>query len=150
MLKEVYQGADSPLRMSRMQDVRKITVWGSVSILGISLMAVGLAAFAIDFMTRGHYSQYLGDNYELLFGIILAGLISLIVGFVGLASNLGRRGRASLGIKVLFLPIVVCVLAGILGGTNVHGTYFIFVLAMLPISLLGLILLVVAGFTAKD
>jgi hypothetical protein len=55
-----------------------------------------------------------------------------------------------MGTIVLTAPIATCVLASVIGGSNVHGPFYLFLLPMIPVSVLGLALLLMAAAAPRN
>jgi hypothetical protein len=102
-------------------------------------MVLGLCAIGLDFVTMDQFD--LVRYYEYFFLAILAGLLSLIVGLIGWARQLGKGRRISVGTIVLIASVSICLLGSLIGGTNVHGPFYLFFLPMIPVGLVGLIIL---------
>jgi hypothetical protein len=102
-------------------------------------VVLGLCAMAFDFVTMDQFD--LVRYYEYFFAAILVGLLSLIVGLIGWAKQFDRGRRISIGTIVLIAPVLICFVGYLIGGTNVHGPFYLFFLPMIPVGLVALIIL---------
>lgn len=124
-------------------------MWRAVAISGIGLLAISLGTFGVDFVTMGRFEFI--DNHSQFFLIAIGiGVSFLFVGLIGWAKHLGRQGRAIMGTIVFIAPIATCVLASLIGGTNVHGPFYLFLFPMIPVSVLGLALLLMAATAPRN
>jgi hypothetical protein len=119
-------------------------LWRAVAISGIGLLAIGLGAFGVDFLTMGHFDFIAAHSLLFLIAIGI-GVVSLFVGLIGWAKQLRRQRRAMMGGFLFVAPVAICLLASLIGGTNVHGPFYLFLLPMSPVSLLGLALLLMSA-----
>lgn len=107
-------------------------------------MAIGLGAFVFS-ANRFGYFYSLGANYESLFFVIGVGIILSFVNLIVWAVTLDKKGRAVLGVRIVLGAIATCLFGSFVGGTNVHGPFFIVFFAMIPILAVGLIVLLMAA-----
>ena len=114
--------------------------------VGAGLVVFGLCAIAFDFVTMDQFD--LVRYYEYFFLAILAGLLFLIVGLIGWAKQFDRGRRISIGTIVLIASVSICLVGYLIGGTNVHGPFYLFFLPMIPVGLVGLIILLM-GATSR-
>jgi hypothetical protein len=133
-----------------MPDARKASIWRAIALCGAGLVVIGITAFLADFLSVGRLFSFFNDNYELFLLAIALGVLALIGGLIGWFKYLNRSGRSRMGLTVMVLPIGVCVIGGLIGTTNVHGPFFLMVIPMVPVSLLGLVLLVVALMSRSE
>jgi hypothetical protein len=125
-------------------------LWRSVAILGIFVLAISLAGFSIDFVTGGQF-EFIGDNSVYFFFPMMGGLFFVIFGLIGWAKRLGTQGRTIIGTIACIAPIVTCLLASRIKGSNTHGPFiFFFLLATVPILILGLVLLIATSAPAIE
>jgi predicted membrane channel-forming protein YqfA (hemolysin III family) len=75
-------------------------------------------------------------------------MLELFVGLIGWAKCLDRHARIRMGIFLLLAAIGVCILGSLISGTNVHGPFFLIFLPMFPISVMGLVLLIVVAISS--
>jgi hypothetical protein len=68
---------------------------------------------------------------------IATSVLLLFASLIGWAKHLKRRGRGVLGVIVFFSPIAICLFASLIGGTNMHGPFYLFVVPLCPVSFLG-------------
>ena len=127
-----------------MSNASKAAIWRAITLCGGGLVMIGIGAFLADFLSVGRVFSFFNDNYELFLLAIALGTLVLMGGLIGWFKYLNQSGRSTMGLAVLGVPIVVCVIGGLVGTTNVHGPFFLIVIPMLPVTLLGLVLLVVA------
>jgi len=132
-----------------MPDFGKAIPWRAIANCGIGLLTIGLGAFSVDFVSRGRF-ELIDDHYQLFLTAISIGLLATLLGLIGWAKHLGKQGRARIGVITFCAPIAVCLLGGLIGGTNVHGTFYLFLFAMTPLSLLGLVLLFMAAASPRN
>jgi hypothetical protein len=97
----------------------------------------------------GHF-EFIADHYLLFLIAIGIGVLSLFVGLIGWAKQLGRQGRTVMGAIVFIAPVATCLLASLIGGTNVHGPFYLFLLPMIPVSVLGVALLLMAAAAPRS
>jgi len=119
-------------------------VWRTLAIIGMSVAAISLGALGFDFATMGRFA-FISDNYEVFLLAIVAGVALLLVGLIGWAAVLGRAGRTRIAFFTLTLPLCVVLIGYALGGTNVHGPFFIFLLPMTPLIVAGLVVAIMAA-----
>lgn len=113
--------------------------WKAVVFVGTSLVLTGLCAIGLDFVTMGAFD--FDRYYGYIFLAILAGLLCLIVGLVAWAIQLDKRRKVSVGTTVFAVAVLVCLAGSLIGGTNAHGPFYLFVLPMIPLALVGLFIL---------
>jgi len=119
-------------------------VWKTLALIGTSVAAISLGGFGFDFVTRGQLA-FISDNSEYLLLAILVGVALLLVSLIGWAAVLGKAGRTRIAFFALTGPVVVILIGYALGGTNVHGTFFLFLLPMLPVIVIGLVVAIMAA-----
>jgi hypothetical protein len=123
---------------------RKAAIWRAITLCGGGLVVIGIGAFLGDSLSVGRIFSLFNDNYELFLFAIAFGTLVLVGGLIGWFKYLNQSRRSTMGLAALGGPIVVSVIGGLVGTTNVHGPFFLIVIPMLPVALLGLVLLVVA------
>jgi hypothetical protein len=121
-------------------------LWRAVVSFGAGLVVLGLCAIGLDFVTMDHFD--LSRYFQYFFLAILVGLLFLIVGLIGWAKRLDRGRRISIGTITLIASVSVCLVGSLMGGTNVHGPFYLFFLTMLPVGVVGLIVLLM-GVVAR-
>ena len=88
-------------------------------------MLIGLGAMGFDFVTRGEVS-FISDHYEVFLLPIVAGAALLLISLIGWAVVLGKTGRSRIAFFTLSLSIAVILIGYAIGGTNVHGPFYLF------------------------
>jgi hypothetical protein len=68
----------------------------------------------------------------------------LLVSLIGWAGVLGKTGRARIAFFTLTVPVALILIGYALGGTNVHGPFFYFLLPMAPLVVVGLVVAIMA------
>ncbi|HZP05075.1 MAG TPA: hypothetical protein VFB43_09255 [Terracidiphilus sp.] len=134
--------------MSQMSQSRAKQAWKILVILGISGTSIGLGALGFDFATIGQFA-FISDNYEVSLLAILVGAGLLLVSLIGWAACLGRIGRTRIAFFTLTVPLGVILIGYALGGTNVHGPFYYFLLPMVPLILVGLVVAIMAASAQK-
>lgn len=119
-------------------------VWKILAIGGICLVLIGLGAMGFDFVTRGEVS-FISDHYEVFLLAIVAGAALLLISLIGWAVVLGKTGRSRIAFFTLTLPIAVILIGYAIGGTNIHGPFYIFLLPMAPLLIVGIIVAIMAA-----
>jgi len=132
-----------------MPESRAKAIWKTLAISGMSAMVIGLAAFSVDAATMGHFS-FISDNYEVFLLAIAIGALLLLVSLVGWAAGLGKVGRKRIAFFTLTVPLAVILIAGIVGGTNAHGPFFLFLLPLAPLMLVGFVVAIMAANARRD
>ena len=107
--------------------------------IGVALVVLALCAIGMDVVTMDQFD--LVRCYEYFFLAIVVGLLSLVVGLIGWAKQLDRARRISIGTIALIASATVCFIGFLIGGTDVHGPFYLFFLPMLPVGFVGLIVL---------
>lgn len=107
-------------------------------------MLIGLGAMGFDFVTRGEVS-FISDHYEVFLLAIVAGAALLLISLIGWAVVLGKTGRSRIAFFTLTLPIAVILIGYAIGGTNIHGPFYIFLLPMAPLLIVGIIVAIMAA-----
>ncbi len=133
---------------------RKKVYWKTVALIGFSLIFTGLGFATIDDLTNGRLASsmplHMGDPYDTFGLIIMVGIVFSIVGLIGWFQRLSRRGRMIMAPIILFAPAGICSIEALVAGPFVHGVFAICMMAMLPLSCLGLVLWFVAGIPSRD
>lgn len=108
-------------------------------------MTLGLGAIELDYMP---IYLNLPEGYELAFGVaFLGGILILSIGLLGWASVLRKQDRTRLGVRALLALLGFFVIGLLVGGTNLHGPIAFFFLPVIPVSITGLIILLMAAMT---
>jgi hypothetical protein len=143
---------------SPMPESRAETVWKTLAIVGMSLVVVGLGAVSFDFATM-RLSLFITDHYPFLLAIfsfitdyfvlfllaILVGVAQLAVSLIGWAAVLGKSGRKRIALLAVTVPLGVIFIGYALGGTNVHGPFYLFLLPMAPLIVVGIVVAIMAA-----
>ena len=119
-----------------MSNTLNTRIWKTTTLCGLGLIALGFGGLCLS-------TIFIEVNYSALFLAIGIGLLCLFVGLIGWATKLEKRQRRKIGSFRLFLPIAICVCAG-LTNPNVHGVFPLFVLASIPICFVGIIVLLMS------
>ena len=128
-----------------MRESRGKEVWKTVAIIGMLVAATGLGAFGFDLVTRGQL-PFISDNSEVFLLAISIGFALLLVSLISWTGCLGKTGRTRIAFFILTVPLGVILIGYALGGANVHGPFFLFLLGMAPFIALG----VAAAITAAS
>jgi hypothetical protein len=120
------------------------TVWKTIVLIGIGLMALGLTAFSIDYVWVRQF-DFIEGHYDIFGAAILIGLICLLVGLIRWSTLLNKAGRTRLARFALVLPPAILVTAGFSIGTNMHGVFPLFGFSMAPVMLVGLVVAIMAA-----
>jgi|HubBroStandDraft_1064217.scaffolds.fasta_scaffold128764_1 hypothetical protein len=128
-----------------MHGSRAKEVWKSLAIIGVGLVVIGLGAFGLDFATMGHFFASISDWYEPFLFAIPVGMALLLVSLIGWAAVLGKTGRTRIAFFALTVPFGVILIGFALGGTNVHGPFFLFLPPMAPLIVVGLVVAAMAA-----
>ena len=131
-----------------MPELRAKEVWKTLAIIGVNFAVIGLGAMGFDFATRGQFA-FISDHYEAFLLAILVGMAILLVSLIGWAAVFGKTGRTRIAFIALTVPFGVILIGYALGGTNVHGPFFLFLLPMAPLILVGLVMAVMAASTGR-
>lgn len=123
-----------------MPSQKKAAVWRAVALGGLGLNVIGIGGLCIDYIAVGGV-EFVDEHIQFFLLAILLGALALYVGLIGWAKSLDRPGRVTMGAALFIAPIAVCLLASMTVGTNVHGPFFLIFLPLLPISVIGLVLL---------
>ena len=124
-----------------------MSVWKALALSGPVCLFIGIGAFLLDYGFHGGV-DFIYEHMVLFQLAILIGILALFVGFIGWARSLDRQGRIRMGTVLLLTPIGVCILGAFVGGTNVHGPLSLIFLPMFPISVLGLVMLIIAAIAS--
>ena len=119
----------------------------TVALVGAGLVVLGLGGIALDVFSMDQFD--LVQYYEYFLLAILAGILFLIVGLIGWAKQLDRGRRVSIGAIVLIASVSICFFGYLMGGTNVHGPFYLFLLPMIPVGLVGLIILLMGAASRR-
>lgn len=103
------------------------TIWKLIALTGFVLL---LGAVAPIFIFQ--------DFFDATMWTATAGLLLLLVGLIGWATQLGRRARARMA-GLALLPPALLVTIGFFTNPNVHGVFPLFFLACVPLSLIGIV-----------
>jgi hypothetical protein len=76
---------------------------------------------------------------------ILVGTALLLISLFGWAVVLDRTGRSRIAFFTLTLPIIVIWIGYAVGGTNVHGPFYLFSLPMVPLLIVGVVVGIMAA-----
>lgn len=98
-----------------------------------------------DYAARGGL-DFVDEHFGVFVIAALAGMILCFVGLIGWGSSSTPSVCAGIGAAALIAPVAVSGLGALVGGTNVHGPFYLIFLPMLAISFSGLILLLIAAF----
>ena len=126
-----------------MPESRAKSVWKMLAITGMCLVVIGLGAFGFDFVAIG--IPFI-DRYSNAFLLAIAvGVLLVLVSLIGWAAVLGKTGRTRIALITLTVPIAVILIGYALGGTNVHGPFYLFLLPMAPLFIVGLVVAMMAA-----
>jgi hypothetical protein len=128
----------------RVSKLKAATVWKALATTGAIATIIGMVAYGIDFLSVGEFS-FISDHFEIFLLLIAVGVALLMTGLVGWAATLGKKGRMRIAFPVIGMPLVVIAIGYCLGGTNVHGLFFLFLFAMAPLIVIGLVLVIMAA-----
>lgn len=119
-------------------------MWKAIALNGMALSAIGLVAFSIDSIAVGQFD--LIERHYAVFGLgILIGSGCMLIGLIGWATRLDKTGRVRLATLAVLLPLVIMLISGFSTGGNVHGVFPLFVSAMAPVMVSGVIVAIMAA-----
>jgi hypothetical protein len=98
-----------------------------------------------DYVFKGGI-DFIDEHFGAFLIAALAGMTLCLIGLIGWGISSTKSICARIGTLALLAPVGVCALGSLVGGTNVHGPYFLIFLPTLSISLSGLVLLLIPAF----
>ncbi len=115
------------------------TIWKAVTISGFGItlagaIALGLSLSGVELLDR------LGDS---VFLPALVGVLVLVIGLIGWASQLDRHARARMA-GLALLPPGLLVITTVFGNPNIHGIFPLFLFTCIPLFFAGIILGIMA------
>jgi hypothetical protein len=125
-----------------MPESRAKAAWKMLAVSGMCLVVIGLGAFGADFIAIG--IPFIDRHSDVFLLAIAVGMLLLLVSLIGWAAVLGKTGRSRIAFFTLTVPIAVVLIGYAIGGTNVHGPFFLFLLPMVPLIVVGLIVAMMA------
>ena len=122
-----------------------LTTWKAGSIVGTSLVIVGIAAGYLDIATHFAFS-FISDKFDAFLLSIAIGLLLAFICLIGWATHLGRPARAYLALVVFAAPWLAVAAGYSIAGTNIHGPAALVMYLVGPVAiLLALVLLIMAA-----
>jgi hypothetical protein len=122
-----------------------VSIWRSASLSRAIVLLAAQLLMCADYAIRGGI-----DSIDEHFGTILiaavAAMLLCLIGLIGWGTSSTKSKCAGIGIVAVLASIAVCILETLVGGTNVHGPFYLIFLPMLLISFAGMILLLIAAF----
>jgi len=79
----------------------------------------------------------------------MTGMIFCLIGLLGWGISSSKSECAGIGAVALLGSVAVCILGSLVGGTNVHGPFYLIFLPMALISISGVLLLLIAAFRRR-
>ena len=122
---------------------RSLTVWKTVSLSGVALIAVGVLAGYIDVATHFTF-EFISDDFDCFMLAFLIGTVLTFVGFIGWSAQPEARGSGLKAALILVAPWMVLLLGSPVGGTNIHGPAALVMLLIVPATVLALVLAILA------
>jgi len=120
-------------------------LWKVISILGGSLIAIGIAAGSVDVATRFEF-DFISRDFGIFILAILVGVVLAFVGLIGWAKRLKRGARARTAGLVFAAPWIGGPLGYPIAGNDLHGPAALLLLVIIPAAILALVLLIMAGY----
>jgi hypothetical protein len=120
-------------------------LWKVISILGGSLIAIGIAAGYVDVATRFEF-DFISRNFGIFILAILVGVGLAFGGLIGWAKRLKREARVRAAGLVFAAPWIAGLLGYPIAGNNIHGPAALLLLVIIPATILALVLLIMAGY----
>jgi hypothetical protein len=118
--------------------------WRGISLVGASLIAVGIGAFYVDEATRFHF-EFISD-YSNVFGLlVVVGLILSFIGCIGWATQLRKRNLVQLVFLVLLVPWLALLIGYPIAGINFHGAAALVMMLIVPATVLAVTLAIMAA-----
>lgn len=124
---------------------RKITLWRSASLSGAAVLLIAQLLMCADYAFRGGI-DFIDEHFGTILIIALAGMLLCVIGIIGWGVSTPKSQCAMIGVVAILGSLCVCILGSLVGGTNVHGPFYLIFLPTLLISLAGMILLLIALF----
>jgi hypothetical protein len=98
-----------------------------------------------DYAFRGGI-DFIDEHFGTVLIIALAGMLLCVISLIGWGISSTKSKCAGIGIVAILASVSVCIAGSLVGGTNVHGPFYLIFLPMLLVSLSGMILLLIAAF----
>jgi hypothetical protein len=115
-----------------------------MTLLGTTLIVVGVSAFYIDVAARFRF-DFIEEHYGIFGGSILSGVVLAFVGCIGWAKSRGKSGRRSMAGAAFIAPWILLLAGSSVEGFNVHGSSMISVMLIFPSTILAVTLLIMAA-----
>ena len=98
-----------------------------------------------DYAFRGGI-DFIDEHFGAILVAALAGMLLCAISLVGWGISSTRSKCAGIGIVAVLASVAICILGTLVGGTNVHGPFYLIFLPMFLISVSGMILLLISAF----
>ncbi|MCU1249525.1 MAG: hypothetical protein JWQ49_2554 [Edaphobacter sp.] len=122
--------------------------WRAISVVGASLITVGIGAFYIDDATRFHF-EFISD-YSEVFGLLgMIGLLLSFIGCIGWATQLRKRNLVQLVFLVLLAPWLALLIGYPIAGINYHGAAAFVMMLIVPAAILAFVLSIMAAMKPR-
>ena len=115
-------------------------LWKTTSILGMSFIAIAIAAGYVDVATRFEF-DFISRDFGAFILATLVGIVLAFVGLIGWAKRLNRGARCRTAGLVFAAPWIARLLGYPIAGNNIHGPAALLLLLVIPATILALVLL---------
>jgi len=86
------------------------------------------------------------EHFGTILVAALAAMLLCAIGLIGWGISSTKSKCAGIGLVAVLASVAVCILGTLVGGTNVHGPFYLIFLPMFLIALSGMILLLISAF----
>ena len=123
----------------------KVVIWRSASLSSGAVLLLGQSLMCADYALRGGIN-FIDEHFGTILIVSVAAMLVCAISLIGWGISSTKSKCAGIGVASIVASVAVCILGSLVGGTNVHGPFYLIFLPMLFISLSGLILLLIAAF----
>jgi hypothetical protein len=123
----------------------KVLVWRSATLLGAITLVAAQSSMCADYAFKGGIAL-IDEHFGAFLIAALGGMIVCLIGLLGWGVSSTKSACAAIGAVALLASVAVCALGSLVGGTNVHGPFYLIFLPMVLTSLSGIALLLIAAF----
>lgn len=130
---------------NRMNDVpSRILIYRSATLFGAITLVVAQSLMFADYAFKGGI-DLIDEHFGAFLIAAAVGMVFCLIGLLGWGASSTKSRCARIGGVALLASVALCTLGSLVGGTNVHGPFYLIFFPMALISVAGAVLLFISA-----
>lgn len=121
-----------------------IIIYRSAALFGAVTLVGAQSCMCADYAFKGGIAL-INEHFGAFLIAAVAGVMFCSIGLLGWGASSTKSGCARIGGVALIASVALCTLGSLVGGTNVHGPFYLIFFPMALISATGAVLLLISA-----